>query len=393
MKEVSVDNYSTAFGGQNGITSALCDMALSMPRCHFTVWAPEKDVRPYYRGTISYLPSHSIWRPGGKIAPYPRFAMQSLWQHPATYIEDRPDLVYAHDPYQGGYMARQVARRLGIPLAAHYHTDLEHYLEQYGVKDYLGRAPLLAPLARTSHRHYLRWFYNQCDMVTVSSQYYADRLRTMGVSVPIELFPFGVEPPPQSQVGLSANEEARRILRVPLDARILLYLGRLEPEKNIGLLLEAFSLVRHPKARLVLIGGGSELESLQKQATSLGVADRVTFRGAVPHERALMLSAAADIASLLSSNDTLGLGMIETMGYVAALAAADAMVKAANVVIVGRQEVGDGLVAVIINGDVGAVKAATEAGAETAASVGELVSVHVIPRPHGELGKHFVVSE
>jgi len=70
------------------------------------------------------------------------------------------------------------------------------------------------------------------------------------------------------------------------------------------------------------------------------------------------------------------LGMIETKGYVAALAAADAMVKAANVVIVGRQEVGDGLVAVIINGD-----------------VGELVSVHVIPRPHGELGKHFVVSE
>jgi ethanolamine utilization protein EutM len=87
------------------------------------------------------------------------------------------------------------------------------------------------------------------------------------------------------------------------------------------------------------------------------------------------------------------LGMIETKGYVAALAAADAMVKAANVVIVGRQEVGDGLVAVIINGDVGAVKAATEAGAETASSVGELVSVHVIPRPHADLGKHFVVAE
>ena len=68
------------------------------------------------------------------------------------------------------------------------------------------------------------------------------------------------------------------------------------------------------------------------------------------------------------------IGMIETKGYVAALAAADAMVKAANVTIVG---------------DVGAVKAATEAGAETAGQVGELVSVHVIPRPHPELGRHF----
>ena len=76
------------------------------------------------------------------------------------------------------------------------------------------------------------------------------------------------------------------------------------------------------------------------------------------------------------------IGMIETKGYVAALAAADAMVKAANVTIVGREQVGDGLVAVIINGDVGAVKAATEAGAEAATAIGELVSVHVIPRPH-----------
>jgi ethanolamine utilization protein EutM len=86
------------------------------------------------------------------------------------------------------------------------------------------------------------------------------------------------------------------------------------------------------------------------------------------------------------------LGMIETKGYVAALAAADAMVKAANVAIISREEVGDGLVAVVVRGDVGAVKAATEAGAEPAVTVGELVSVHVIPRPHNELGKHFTAS-
>ncbi len=79
------------------------------------------------------------------------------------------------------------------------------------------------------------------------------------------------------------------------------------------------------------------------------------------------------------------LGMVETKGFVGAVEAADAMVKAANVQIVGRQEVGDGLVAVTIVGDVGAVKAATEAGAETAGQVGELVSVHVIPRPHANL--------
>lgn len=85
------------------------------------------------------------------------------------------------------------------------------------------------------------------------------------------------------------------------------------------------------------------------------------------------------------------IGLIETKGYVAALAAADAMVKAANVTIVGREQVGAGLVAVTVIGDVGAVKAATEAGAETASAVGELVSVHVIPRPHADLTRVFPV--
>ena len=83
------------------------------------------------------------------------------------------------------------------------------------------------------------------------------------------------------------------------------------------------------------------------------------------------------------------IGMIETRGYVPALASADAMVKAANVEIVSRNEVGGGLVSVVIKGDVGAVKAATEAGSEAANQVGEVVAVHVIPRPHQDLNKHF----
>jgi ethanolamine utilization protein EutM len=79
------------------------------------------------------------------------------------------------------------------------------------------------------------------------------------------------------------------------------------------------------------------------------------------------------------------LGMIETRGLVGAIEAADAMVKAANVTLIGRTQVGGGLVTVMVRGDVGAVKAATDAGAAAADRVGELVSVHVIPRPHGEV--------
>ena len=83
--------------------------------------------------------------------------------------------------------------------------------------------------------------------------------------------------------------------------------------------------------------------------------------------------------------NTNALGMVETKGLVGAIEAADAMVKAANVQLVGKEQVGGGLVTVMVRGDVGAVKAATDAGAAAAEKVGELISVHVIPRPHAEV--------
>ena len=81
------------------------------------------------------------------------------------------------------------------------------------------------------------------------------------------------------------------------------------------------------------------------------------------------------------------LGMIETRGLTAAVEAADAMFKAAEVSLVGTEKIGSGLVTVMVRGDVGAVKAATEAGAATASRLGELIAVHVIPRPHDDVEK------
>ena len=81
------------------------------------------------------------------------------------------------------------------------------------------------------------------------------------------------------------------------------------------------------------------------------------------------------------------LGMVETRGLVAAIEAADAMVKAANVTLIGTEKIGSGLVSVMVRGDVGAVKAAVEAGSVSASKLGELVATHVIPRPHGDVEK------
>ena len=81
------------------------------------------------------------------------------------------------------------------------------------------------------------------------------------------------------------------------------------------------------------------------------------------------------------------LGMVETRGLVAAIEAADAMVKAAEVELIGTEKIGSGLVSVMVRGDVGAVKAATESGSAAASKLGELVAVHVIPRPHDDVEK------
>ena len=81
------------------------------------------------------------------------------------------------------------------------------------------------------------------------------------------------------------------------------------------------------------------------------------------------------------------LGMVETRGLVAAIEAADAMVKAANVTLIGTEKIGSGLVSVMVRGDVGAVKAAVEAGSVSASKLGELVATHVIPRPHADVEK------
>ena len=87
----------------------------------------------------------------------------------------------------------------------------------------------------------------------------------------------------------------------------------------------------------------------------------------------------------MTNPQMIALGMIETRGLVGAIEAADAMVKAANVTLIGKEVIGGGYVTVMVRGDVGAVKAATEAGAAAAQRVGDLVSVHVIPRPHGDV--------
>ena len=107
--------------------------------------------------------------------------------------------------------------------------------------------------------------------------------------------------------------------------------------------------------------------------------------GAAPHQP--HSHARQESARTATSHMSDALGLVETKGLIGSIEAADAMVKTANVTLAGKEYIGAGYVTVMVRGDVGAVKAATDAGAAAARRVGELVSVHVIPRPHAEVEK------
>lgn len=138
----------------------------------------------------------------------------------------------------------------------------------------------------------------------------------------------------------------------------------------------AFAAKKQEKKRLATITDSAPVGEVRGGGSPLSVVGEAVT--AFPQGKAKMKG---DIKMA----NTNALGMVETKGLVAAIEAADAMVKAANVQLVGKEQVGGGLVTVMVRGDVGAVKAATDAGAAAAEKVGELVSVHVIPRPHAEV--------
>jgi ethanolamine utilization microcompartment shell protein EutS len=129
------------------------------------------------------------------------------------------------------------------------------------------------------------------------------------------------------------------------------------------------------------------LESNTAETKETKEAERAEKASAIKETEKIKINDTAETAVREVKMAQEALGMVETRGLVAAIEAADAMLKAANVTLVGTEKIGSGLVSVMVRGDVGAVKAAVESGASSASKLGELVATHVIPRPHTDVEK------
>ena len=215
------------------------------------------------------------------------------------------DIVHSQSPFFLGLVARRTARALNLPHVATNHTlytEYAHYL------------PL--PTVGVTRRLLVRWmrrFYNSCDRVLAPSELTRRVLRDdCGVATPITVVPTAI---PASPYVLARPAETRQEFGLPPDARILLYVGRLAPEKNLDLLLRAFALVtgKTNDTYLVLAGSGNSRRALESRAQTLGIHRRTRFAGFLSRTKLDPLYQSSELFLFPSKTETQGLAVGEAL--------------------------------------------------------------------------------
>jgi glycosyltransferase involved in cell wall biosynthesis len=211
------------------------------------------------------------------------------------------DVFHAHHPFLLGASARRLARTAGRPFVFTYHTLYDRYAHHVP----LPRA-LVAPRA-------IRWstrFADTADLVLAPSDFVARRLRAQGVRRPIEVLPTGID---LARFEPGDRDAARRSLGLAGGDRILLYVGRLDREKNLEFLVRAVARIDAPGVRLLLVGRGMQGPDLRRAVLACGLGERVEFRGGALPDSLPAYYRAADVFVFASTTETQGLAVLEAM--------------------------------------------------------------------------------
>jgi glycosyltransferase involved in cell wall biosynthesis len=241
--------------------------------------------------------------PSLPAATYPEFALAVPYSRRIARFVERleVDVLHAHHPFLLGPTAARLARRLGRPLVFTYHTRYEKYAHYVP----LSRCLVEAAAIRLSTR-----FADRSDMVIAPSALIRDELRARGVRAPIAVVPTGVD---LQRFAPGDRGAARRALGLPPAGTLLLYVGRLDPEKSVDRVLLAFDRLAStvPDARLLLVGQGTTSAALRARARGLGAAPRIVFLGARAHDALVDCYRAADAFLFASETETQGLVLAE----------------------------------------------------------------------------------
>jgi 1,2-diacylglycerol 3-alpha-glucosyltransferase len=257
---------------------------------------------PRFRAALDDPPG-VVRYPSIPAATYPEFPLAVPYAPTIARLVRRSafDVFHAHHPFLLGPAALRFARALGRPLVFTYHTRYEKYAHYVP----LSRRLVEAAAVRLSTR-----FADRADAVLAPSAVIRDELQRRGVSSAIALVPTGID---VEHFRPGDPVAARRDLGLPPDDPVVLYVGRLDREKSVGRVLAAFERIAGtvPRARLVLVGHGTEAERLRRLARGLAVGGRVHFLGVRPHDGTIPCYQAADIFLFASETETQGLVLAE----------------------------------------------------------------------------------
>jgi glycosyltransferase involved in cell wall biosynthesis len=284
---------------QNGVTTSVLTLMAGLRARNHHVWvfAPAHQQQREPETNVLRFPSFvSLFNRDYPIA-YPLIPRLALSSH---FSRLRLDVVHTHTPFVLGLTGANLALSRGVPLVTTFHTLYTQYTHY---------VPLLPDAVTHSFlEYYLPWYYNRCALIICPSEVAASFLRRQGVERPMEIIPTGIPLPAPESVSAEARRCTRERLGIAPETPLLLYTGRLAPEKNMAWLLEVFVAIRArvPAARLVIAGGGPSLDELQTQAEML-LGDAVVFLGPTPRSQLDALYAAADVFCFPSPSETQGL--------------------------------------------------------------------------------------
>ncbi len=246
--------------------------------------------------------------------PFPRHPYHLARPFPRPHVDFsllEADIVHCHHPFTVGRLGSEMARKHNLPLVYTAHSLYDN-MAMYT------KSPLLVRnMSQKAIRSLVKRFCAKADYVITPSKFTRDALRAVGVAARFAVVPSGVVAPVVTPGG---PEAIRKQLHLAPDMPLLLFIGRLGPEKRVDVLLRSVALLVAKNLptpqrdfRLALVGEGMSSEALEQMAAQLGIADRVLFVGAQPHEKIGDWLAAANLFTFSSPNETQGLALVEAM--------------------------------------------------------------------------------
>ena len=225
----------------------------------------------------------------------------------AAVDQFQPDIVHAHHPFLLGGTALRIAQSRGLPLVFTHHTMYDQFTH-YVSGDPDSESPSLGQFVASLVAGYA----NLCDAVIAPSDSVAELLRGRGVEVPIEVIPTGIDTP---RFARGDGADFRREHKIPLDAFVVGYVGRLAPEKNLDFLAQATAafLAQRPRTWFVVVGSGPCEESIRAVHKAAGVADRLLLAGTCAGQPLIDAYHAMDVFAFASKSETQGMVLAEAM--------------------------------------------------------------------------------